>query len=252
MGHYQRLIPTEPVAHQGQNHHPDTRPQNGEEAKQQKIHASKSGRQGNVLANSRQQPADKGADMPVIGEEAVGFLERPLADQEIAAVSVEERSSVPHGEPVIEYGSQETACNTREEDQSQVHFAHAGKIASRGNNHLAGKREKGGLQKHQDPNARIAPVADGVNRPGNELVEHRFLPLFPFLCPGRRRGESVAALATADGYLLEVLFVDGKYPTGLRPAPAVDKAQALPGEHGAGEEKGTTGAALTALSCPLG
>jgi hypothetical protein len=168
MGHRQRLTPAEPVAHQSQHYHLDTRPQSGEGGKQQKIHANEPGRQGNVLANSRQQPSDEGADMPVIGE-----------------------------------------------------------------------------------NARVSPVADGMNRPGNELVQHWFLPLFSFLPPGRCHGKSVAAPAPAEGYLLDVLIIDGKYPAGLRATPAVNKAQTLPGQQGAGDEQGATGAALTALSCPL-
>jgi hypothetical protein len=33
--------------------------------------------------------------------------------------------------------------------------------------------------KHQSHNARISPVADGMNHPGNELVQHWFRSYFP-------------------------------------------------------------------------
>lgn len=58
--------------------------------------------------------------------------------------------------------------------------------------------------------------------------------------------EMKAALTIAQFYLVNIPLVDWKYLAGLGSADSVNKAAALRGQHGTGEQQITTGSALTA------
>lgn len=96
------LIAAKEIAGESENHDPNARAQRGIEGELRERHSRKAGRQRDILAYHRKQPAGEGAYMSMAGEEDFRLVERFARDEKVLSVFFEDRASPADGDPVIE------------------------------------------------------------------------------------------------------------------------------------------------------
>ncbi len=86
--------------------------------------------------------------MAVPREVLVGAVQGLIADQEVLAISFEERASEGEGDPVVEDRTKDASGDAGQDDQKEVHPAQGREVTRRGDHHFAGEGDKGRLQEH--------------------------------------------------------------------------------------------------------
>ena len=134
------------------------------------IHPGDAGRNGDQVANDRQQAADEDRNLAMLQKEAFYFRELFLGYPDIFAIFQHQGPSQPAGGKVVGIGADKAAESTYEDGDPDIHLPLMGEVAGRRHDKLTGYRNNETFHGHQRENAGVTHGIQGVKEPVYKIV----------------------------------------------------------------------------------
>ena len=162
----------EGVAQPSQERAPNGRPREGEAGKNGVRHTEDSRRNGDEVADYRNETAEKGIEAIVLVEKGFGFLVLLAVDEKVLPVLFDERLSDVFSEQVVGRSAEQASESARENDEQRIELSCRRQVSGRNHHELGRNGKQARFESHEEENPGVRKASEGVDDGIYDMGKH--------------------------------------------------------------------------------